>query len=155
MTWFSMESDRPESNGYYIVCTENGVGVATYNRIEGFGQARINGNPQCTHQTVTHWMPFPTAPNATGWTEINADTRFDQAISGVMSAFTLSELEAIDSGQNINEVAPGWDSRQPTGLRLPRTGPRGYAGNDMGHDYMYRYRDGRLSADLPMDNTDI
>lgn len=89
------------------------------------------------------------------WIEINADTRFNQAYDGVMSAFTLSELEAIASGQSINEVAPGWENRKPTGLRLPRVGSRGYLGNDMGHDYMYRYRDGRLSADLPIDSTNI
>jgi hypothetical protein len=148
MNWISVRTQQPDTHGSFIVNTENGVGIAKYNRGMGFHEIILTGNVQYSSQTVSHWMPFP--EQAPAYIEINADTRFDYALNGTQSSFTLAELEEISTGKNANDVAPGWLDRNSTGLRLPRSGSRGYNGNDMGHDYMYRYKNGTLSEFLPM-----
>lgn len=154
MNWISVTENLPDNSNRIIVNTPEGVGTARFNRHEGFTNVALNGNVQYSQLEVTHWMPFPVPPEA--FIEINAQTRFDQAINGIWSSFTLNELDAISTGKSIAEVAPDWQHRQPTGLRIPRPEAlgRGYLGNDMGHDYMYRYKDGRLSADLPLNGAD-
>ncbi|MBM7354490.1 DUF551 domain-containing protein [Lelliottia amnigena] len=149
MDWTSVKDGLPDSSDRFIVNTPEGIGTAGYNKFEKFGPVTLNGNVQYSQLEVTHWMPFPDAPGV--YIEINADTRFDQAINGIESTFTLAELDMIASGTSVAEAAPDWQHRQPTGLRIPRPEVlgRGYLGNDMGHDYMYRYKDGGLSAKLP------
>lgn len=63
MVWISV-SELPETGGYFIVSTKDGVGIAAYNRREGFNHIRLAGSIQPGAEangegTVTHWMPFP------------------------------------------------------------------------------------------------
>ncbi len=83
--------------------------------------------------------------------QITSETRFDYTIDGIKTSLTLPEFKALGEGADIDKVAPDWKMRQLTGLRFPRAAVfgRGYLGNDMGFDYMYRHSDGRLTAELP------
>ncbi|EKS6645724.1 DUF551 domain-containing protein [Enterobacter hormaechei] len=156
MAWISVRDRHPETGEYSIVSTEHGVGMAAYNRREGFNNIRLAGRIQLGagangEGTVTHWMPFP--DKAPSYIEINAETRFDYSIRGQQLSFTMAELEQIYNGHDIIIVAPGWQTRESTGLRLPNPGP-GSNGNVMGVDYMYRWKNGELTDRLPMQSSD-
>ncbi|WP_192941014.1 DUF551 domain-containing protein [Morganella morganii] len=63
MNWISVEDELPRpvtQQAMFIVCTENGVGVAKYDY--GFGEVYFDGNTQYHGDKVTHWMPMPTSP---------------------------------------------------------------------------------------------
>ncbi|WP_234262581.1 DUF551 domain-containing protein [Klebsiella aerogenes] len=154
MKWTSTKVALPDAPGRYIIYTPHGMGTAAFNKIEKFSSAMLNGNTQYSQIEVTHWMPFPSPPGS--FIEINSETHFDQIVHGIQTSLTLRELSALSEGKNISEIAPDWQHRQATGLRIPRPEQlgRSYNGNDMGHDYMYRYKDGRLSADLPLNSQD-
>ena len=62
MHWIFSSSQLPQEAGSFIVSTENGVGMARYNKGLGFHQIILTGNMQCTSQTVFAWMPFPEQP---------------------------------------------------------------------------------------------
>ncbi|WP_312268787.1 DUF551 domain-containing protein [Pseudescherichia sp.] len=151
MEWVRAFDQLPEAAGNFIVTTENGIGMAAYNQIEGFYNIHLTGRVQYRPDTVTHWMPFP--DKASTYLEINAETRFDYSIRGQRSSFTLSELEQIHDGRDINIVAPGWEARKSTGLRIPNPGS-GSNGNVMGIDYMYRWKNGELNDRLPMQSSE-
>ncbi|MBS0883329.1 DUF551 domain-containing protein [Pantoea sp. JGM49] len=46
----------------FIVATDKGIGVANFDRLNGFDRVTITGNVQHSHHTVTHWMPLPEPP---------------------------------------------------------------------------------------------
>lgn len=63
MNWISVEDELPRpvtQNTMFIVCTENGVGVATYDY--AFGEVSFDGNTNYHGDKVTHWMPMPNRP---------------------------------------------------------------------------------------------
>ncbi len=63
MNWISVEDELPRpvtQQTMFIVCTENGVGVATYDY--DFNQVFLDGNTQYQDSKVTHWMPMPARP---------------------------------------------------------------------------------------------
>ena len=64
MEWISVDESLPGSGHYrVIIATDKGVGSANYNPYNGFQAVMLNGNTQYSHLTVTHWMPFPDAPD--------------------------------------------------------------------------------------------
>lgn len=63
MKWISVDEKLPEASLYrVIIATDKGVGSANFNPINGFQAVLLNSSTQHTNLTVTHWMPFPDAP---------------------------------------------------------------------------------------------
>ncbi|AVN33530.1 MULTISPECIES: DUF551 domain-containing protein [Serratia] len=63
MKWISVGEKLPEAGLYrVIVATDKGVGSANFNPINGFQAVTLNGSTQYSNLTVSHWMPFPDAP---------------------------------------------------------------------------------------------
>jgi len=65
MNWISVAERLPETTAeqqMVIVATDKGVGVADYNKINGFNNVSLNGSTQYMRQNITHWMPFPKHP---------------------------------------------------------------------------------------------
>lgn len=59
MEWIKVRDQLPQVSGYFIVTTENGVGMAGYNKASGFHDVHLAGMVQYRPDTVTQWMPFP------------------------------------------------------------------------------------------------
>ncbi len=67
MNWISVAERLPETTAeqqMVIVATDQGVGVADYNKINGFNNVSLNGRTQHMRQNITHWMPFPQHPES-------------------------------------------------------------------------------------------
>ncbi|HEF0121537.1 TPA: DUF551 domain-containing protein [Citrobacter youngae] len=63
MKWISVSDALPDSGLYrVIVSTDKGVGSANYNPYNGFQAVTLNGSTQYSRLEVSHWMPFPEAP---------------------------------------------------------------------------------------------
>lgn len=45
-----------------IVATNKGIGVASYNAINGFYDAILNGGKQYSRLEISHWMYLPDQP---------------------------------------------------------------------------------------------
>lgn len=65
MDWISVDDKMPESVKQFemfIVCTDKGVGFASYDSVGGFSGVHISGNVQYSDHDVSHWMPLPPKP---------------------------------------------------------------------------------------------
>lgn len=65
MKWISVGEALPETRSQFqmvIVATNKGIGVASYNRINGFYNAILNSGTQYSRLEITHWMYLPDAP---------------------------------------------------------------------------------------------
>jgi len=62
MIWISVDDKLPDASQLVIVSTEKGVGVARYDKFNGFNSIILNGNTQYSRLAVTHWVPLPLAP---------------------------------------------------------------------------------------------
>jgi len=65
MNWIGIDEKMPETTHHHqmvIVSTDRGVGVARYDRFNGFNNITLNGSTQYGNLSVAHWMPFPSAP---------------------------------------------------------------------------------------------
>lgn len=65
MKWISVGDELPETSSQYqmvIVATDRGIGVADYDKINGFVRVNLSGPTQHSHVDVTHWMYIPAQP---------------------------------------------------------------------------------------------
>lgn len=65
MNWISVGDGLPETRSQFqmiIVATDKGVGVANYNKINGFDSVLLNGGEQYSRPNISHWMYLPAAP---------------------------------------------------------------------------------------------
>ncbi len=65
MQWVSVGEALPETRSQFqmvIVSTNKGIGVASYNAINGFYDAILNGGKQYSRLEISHWMYLPDQP---------------------------------------------------------------------------------------------
>ncbi|PKE30951.1 hypothetical protein CWS43_09730 [Rahnella sp. AA] len=65
MKWISVGDSLPETRSQFqmvIVASNKGIGVANYNKVNGFERVVLNGGTQYSRLEISHWMYLPEDP---------------------------------------------------------------------------------------------